>query len=125
MVAAILEAVHAATRIRFDAEKVAKDKLISPTRMKGRGVRSMVDLRKPTLLGAILNVLPRYEDQTGPNGEKTRGIYSGILTNAIGDGAYDQEGHKNVEFLQATTVGPYPKAMQFAWQYAGLDCAHS
>jgi hypothetical protein len=110
-----LEAVHAATRIRFDAEKVAKDRLRLPSRLKGGEVKSMLGLRKPaSFMGAILDVQPRCVDRTGPNGEKTRGIYSDTLTNVIGDEAYDQEGHKNAEFLQATTVGPYPKAMQFA-----------
>jgi hypothetical protein len=122
--AAILEAVHAATRISFDAEKVAKDRLKLLARLKGGGVRSMVDPINPALLGALLYVLPRCIDRTSPNGEKTRGIYSKTLTSAIGDGAYDQEGHRNAGFLQATTVGPYPKAMQYAWQFARLDSAH-
>jgi hypothetical protein len=87
--AAILEAVHAATRIRFNAEKVAKDSLRLPTRFQGGGVRSMVDMRNPAFLGAILDVLPRCIDRTSPNGAKTIVIYSNTLTNAIGDGAYD------------------------------------
>jgi hypothetical protein len=90
--AAIPEAVHAATGILFDVEKVAKDMLIRSARMRGGGVKSMVDLRNPSFLGAISDALARCIDRAGPNGEKTRGIYSGTLTNAIGDGAYDQEG---------------------------------
>ena len=111
---AILDAVHAATGIRFDAEKVAKDRLRLPLRMKGGGVRSMVDLRNPVFMGAILDVLQRCIDRTGPIGEKTRGIYRSTLTSAIGDGANDQDGHNNAGFLEASTVGPYPKAMHYA-----------
>jgi hypothetical protein len=123
--AAILETAHAATRIRFDAEKVTKDRLRLATRLKGGGVKITVDLRNPTFMGPILDVLSRCIDRTGPNGEKTRGIYSDTLTTAIGDGAYDQEGHMNAGFLQATAAGPYPKAMHHAWQFARLDCAHN
>ena len=125
MDATILKAIHAATGIRFDEEKVPKDKLRLPGRLKCGGVMSMVDLRNPAFLGAILDVLPRCIDRTGPSGEKTRGVYNATLTEVIGEGAYDQEGHRNARFLQATTVGPFPKALQFAWQFTRLDCAHN
>ena len=93
--------------------------------MKGGGVKSMVDLRNPAFLGAIMDVLPRCIDRSGPNGEKTRGIYNSTLANAIGDRAYDQGGHRNTGFLKANAVGPYPKAMQIARQYIRLDSVHN
>jgi hypothetical protein len=33
----------------------------------------------------------------------------------IGEGAFDEAGNKNTQFLQATSVGPFPKEMQKAW----------
>ena len=104
--AAILEVAHSATGIKFNAEQIAKDRLRLSARLKGGSIRSMADLRRPAFLGALLHVLPICIDKRGPNGEETEGIYSSILTNAIGRGAYDQTGHINAGFLQATNVGP-------------------
>ena len=58
--AAILEVVHAATGIRFDAEQVAKDRLRLHARLKGGEIvlRSMEDIRRPAFLGAFLDVMP-------------------------------------------------------------------
>jgi hypothetical protein len=69
--AAIMEVVHAATGIRFDAERVAKDRLRQPARLKGGGIRSMGDMQQLAFMGAILHVLPSCIDGTRPNGEKT------------------------------------------------------
>jgi len=33
----------------------------------------------------------------------------------IGEGAYDEDGHKNSQFLEATGIRPYPWEMQRAW----------
>ena len=33
----------------------------------------------------------------------------------IGEGAYDEDGHRNTHFLEATGIIPYPKEMQKAW----------
>ena len=33
----------------------------------------------------------------------------------VGEGAFDEEGHKNSQFLGSTTVGPYPDEIQAAW----------
>ena len=68
---AILEAIHATTGFEFDAEIVAKDRLRLPARLKGGGIGSIVDLRRPTFLGAMLDILPRYIDEKDQEGEKT------------------------------------------------------
>ena len=64
--AAVLEVCHAATDIRFNDEPVAKDRLRLSARLKGRGIRNMTDLRRPTFLGAILDILPRCIGRRGP-----------------------------------------------------------
>ena len=33
----------------------------------------------------------------------------------IGERAYDENGHRNTQFLKATGIGPYPREMQMAW----------
>jgi len=33
----------------------------------------------------------------------------------VGAGAFDEDGHKNYQFLGSTTVGPYPGEMQATW----------
>ena len=58
-------------------------------------------------------VLPRCIDKTCPNGERTEGVYNDLLTEAIGKGAYDQNGFKNAVFLTTEGVGPYPEAMRY------------
>jgi len=78
--ATIMEVVHAAIRIRFDAEQVARNRLRLPARLKDGGIRSMGGMRRPAFLGAILDVLPRCIDITGPNGQNTDCIYNGLLT---------------------------------------------
>jgi len=118
---AILEAVHEAAGIEFDAETVAKDILRLPTRLKGGGIRSMVDLIVPAFLGATLDILPRCIDRKDQEGEKTKGVYNRELIDVIGEGAYYVEGHMNARFLKANNAGTYPMSIQFAWQMASLD----
>jgi hypothetical protein len=122
---AIMEVVHAAIGIQFDADQGAKDRLRLPARLKGGRIRSMTDLRRPAFLGAILDVLPRCIDIIGSYEERTDGIYNKFLAEAIGRGAYDLNGVRNARFLTTTDVGPYPKAMQDAWSHARLDASHN
>ena len=123
--AEILEVVLAATGIRFVAQEMAKDTLRLPARLKGGGDRSMVGMRRTAFLGSILDVLPICIDKNGPNGEKTEGIYNDLLKEAIEKGAYDQGGTRNEGFLAANNVGPYPKAMMYAWSHGKLDATHN
>ena len=44
-----------------------------------------------------------------------KGTYSDQLTEVVGARAFDEEGHMNSQFLRSTTVGPYPREMQAAW----------
>ena len=123
--AAILNVCHAATCIRFNVEPVAKDRLRLPAWLKGGGIRTMPDMRRPVFHGAILDILLRCIDKRGPNGEEIEGVYNNIPTKSIGRGAYDQDGHINVGFLRATNLGPYPREMQYAWRHARLDAAQN
>jgi len=93
--AAIIEAVYAVMGIDFNADDVAKYRLRLPSRLKGRGLRNMTNLKRPAFLEAILDTLPRCIDMRGLNGELTKGFYNKQLKYAIGQGAYDAEGHKN------------------------------
>jgi hypothetical protein len=108
---AIPEAVHATTGIDFDAETVARDRLRLPARLKRGGIWRMVDLKRPAFLGAMLHILSRCIDKKIREGEKTKGIYSGHLTDVIREGAYGARGHRNARFLQANNAGPYPTSM--------------
>ena len=49
------------------------------------------------------------------NGEGIPGYYIKQLTEVIGERAYDNEGHMNAQFLNATDVGPYPDECKNAW----------
>jgi len=112
----ILEAVHAAPGVDFDNEDTARERLRIPARMKGGGIRRATETRYPTFLGALLDVLPRCIDKTEANGEKVQGYYAQQLTEVIGEVAYDNEGHKNAQFLSVTNVGPYPDECTRAWK---------
>ena len=101
--------------MNFETEVMAKERLRLPTRMKGRGIRRATDTRCPAFLGAPLDILPRCVDMMEANGEVTKGVYSEQLTAVIGEGAYDEAGHRNTKFLEATGIGPYPMEMQKAW----------
>ena len=65
----IMEAVHVATRVDFDTEDVARERLKMQARMKGGGNMRAEDTRYPAFWGAILNVLPRCIGMTEANGE--------------------------------------------------------
>jgi hypothetical protein len=65
-----------------------------------------------------LDVLPRCIDRTEANGKSLSGYYAQQRTEAIGEGAYDSEGHRNAQFLSATDVGPYPGECMKAWKAA-------
>jgi len=114
----IMEAVHAATGVDFDNEDAARERLRIPARMKGGGIGRAMETRYPAFLGALLDVLPRFIDRAEGNGEKVPGYYAQHLTEVIGEGAYDNEGHMNAQFMSATNVGPYPGECTRAWKSA-------
>ena len=111
----IMEKVQAATGIDFDTEVMAKERLRLPARMKGGGIKRATDTMYPTFLGALLAILPRCMDMNKNNREITKGIYSDHLTTVIGEGAFDEAGRMNTRFMEATTIGPYPREMHKAW----------
>ena len=83
--------------------------------MKGGGIKRSTDSRYPTFLGALLDILPRCVDKKERNGKVTKGTYSDHLTEVVGAGAHDEEGHWNTQFLRSTTIGPYLGEMQATW----------
>jgi hypothetical protein len=107
----IMAAVHAATGVNFDTEVMAKERLRLPARMKGGGIKRVMDTWYPAFLGALLDILPRCMDRKDNNGEITKGTYSDQLTAVIGEGAFDEAGHMNAQFL--TPVAN--------WRPRGLD----
>ncbi len=94
-----MEAVQIATWVEFESEIMAKERLRLPARMKGGGIKRTSDTRYPAFLGALLDILPRAIVRKERNGEITQGVYSSQLTGIIGQGAYDEEGHRNERFL--------------------------
>ncbi len=75
----------------------------------------MRDLRHPTYLRAILDMMPRCIDNKDEDGETVKGIYTRQLGDIIGEEAYEATRHINAQFLQATHIGPYPRECQKAW----------
>ena len=108
----ILEVVQAATGVEFDTEVMAKERLRLPARMKGGGIQLATDTKYPAFLGALLDIMPRCVDTKENNGEITKGICYDQMTTVIGVGAFDEAGHMNTQFMETTTVGPYPKEIQ-------------
>ena len=106
----IMKAVQAATGVDFDIEEAARERLGILARMKGRGIKKAEDTRYPAFLGALLDVLPRCIDRTEANGECTPGYYAHPLIEVIGRGAYDNDGNRNAQFLEARDVGHYPES---------------
>jgi len=102
---------------------MAKERLRLPARMKGGGIKRAADTGYPMFLGALLDILPRCVDRKESNGGITRGIYSDQLTEVMGEGAIDEEGHKNTQFLRATTIGPCLGEMQKAWEVLRNEAA--
>jgi hypothetical protein len=92
---AIMEGAQAATIIYFEQTDAAKDKSRVPARIKGGGIKRLEDVRYPTFLGALLEILPRCIDRKKGDGEIERGCYSEQLTDVIGAGAYDATRHRN------------------------------
>ena len=72
-----------------------------------------------------MDVLPRCIDNKEDNGEVIPGYYTQQLKEAIGEGAYDNEGHKNTQFLNATDVGPYPGECLRAWKATREEAFHN
>ncbi len=107
-----MEEVQVATGVNLDTEVMAKEKLRLPARMKGGGVKRAMDIRYPTFLGALLDILSRSVDKKDGNGETMKGVYSDQQTGVIGVGAYDEAGHRNRQFMEATDVGQYLVAQQ-------------
>jgi hypothetical protein len=109
-----MEAVHAAIGVDFDMESAERERPRLPARMKGGGIKTTADNRRPAFLGALLDVLPRCIDRKAENGEEMLGYYSEQLTEAIGKGAYDAEGHMNGKFAEAVNIGPFLEACKEA-----------
>ncbi len=53
-----------------------------------------------------MDVLPRLIDRKAENGEVEVGVYTEPMTSNIGEGAYDADGHRNTQFLEAMQGGP-------------------
>jgi len=79
----------------------------------------------PIVLGALLDILPRCVDMKENNGEITRGTYSDQLTKMMGEGAFDEDSHKNTQFLRATTIGPCLGEMQKALEVLRNEAAEN
>jgi hypothetical protein len=81
--------------VEFDAEVMAKERLQVPARMKGGGIKRALEVRYPTFLGALLDVLPRCVDMKDKNGEIVKGNYSDQLTEVIGEDTVNEAGNRN------------------------------
>jgi len=79
-----MEAVQAATGINFDQDEEARSRLRLLARMKGGGVKKLEDVRYPTFLGALLDILPRCVDVKEEKGVVVKGYYADPLTGVIG-----------------------------------------
>ncbi len=99
----------------FDLESAAMERLRLPARMKGGGIIKAADTRRPAFLGALLDVLPRCIDMRAENGEEMPGYYTEKLTEALGKGSYDAEGHMNEKLMGAANIGPFLEACREAW----------
>jgi hypothetical protein len=86
---ALLEATERAKRIDFGSEEMTRLRLHIPARLTGGGIKSISELRHPTFVGAILDILPRCIDTRDEKGETTKGIYTKQLRDIIGEGAFD------------------------------------
>ena len=114
----IMEAVHAATGVDLDSEETTRERLRLPLTMKGGGIKRATDIKYPTFLETLLDVLPRCIDIRVDHGESHPGYYySQQLTKTIGGGAFDCGGHKNMRFLESRQVKPFPDACGWAWTY--------
>ena len=113
----IMEAVQAATGVDFDLEAAARERLRLPARMKGGGIKRAADTRRPAFLGALLDVLPRCIDKKSANGEDMPGYYAEQLTEVLGKGVHDAEGHMNEKFLEAENIEPFLEACKEAWAH--------
>jgi hypothetical protein len=60
--------------------------------MKGGGIKKETGLRRPVLLGALLDILPTCIDITETGEEVKKGYYSKQLTKENGEGAYNHDG---------------------------------
>ena len=101
--------MEAATGVDFDTEPAAMERLRLPARIKGGGIKRATYTRRPAFLGALLDILPIRTDKKPENGEDLPGYYSEQLTEAIGKGAYDAEGHRN------ENIWPFLEASKEAW----------
>jgi hypothetical protein len=110
-----MEAVQAAIGFDFDMESAAMERLRLPTRMKGGGSKKAVDTKRPALMGALLDVLPRCIDRKAENGEELPRYYLEQLMEALGKRAYDAESHRNDKFVGAENIGPFPEVCKEAW----------
>ncbi len=99
----IMDIVQIATRVEFETEVMAKERLRLPARMKGGRIERAMGTRYPAFLGTLLDIMPRAVDREESNGETTKVAYTKQLTAVIGAGAYDKAGHRNEQFMIATT----------------------
>ncbi len=88
----------------FDLESVAMERLRLLARMKGEGIKKAADTRRPAFLGALIDVLPRCIDKRAENGEEMAGYYMEQLTETLGKGAYDADGHRNEKCMGAAII---------------------
>ena len=124
--ARISEAMEAATCIDFEDKEMAEERLRLPTRMKGEGIKKQMDLRRPAVLGALRDILPRCMSITESNGEAQMGY---ILRQAIDIGNWgiglQHDGHRNRKILDSSRLGPDPTTCKHAWEHLRLNAAYN
>jgi hypothetical protein len=117
-----LEVVEAATSIYFDRGRSRGGGKIAAASSDERGRnKKQSDTRRPAFSGALLDILPRCIGITDSREEVKKGYYSTQLSEEIGDGAYNHDGHRNARFLESKRLGPYPTACIHAWEHLRLD----
>ena len=85
--------------------------------MKGGGIKKAAGTRRPAFQGALLDVLSRCIARKAENNEEMPGHCTEQLTEALGKGAYDVEGHKNEQVMGAANIGPFPESCTEAWAH--------
>jgi hypothetical protein len=92
---------------------------------KGRRHQEGSGHQVPGVHGGVARHSAEMCGQEGEQREITRGIYSDQLTEVMGEGAIDEEGHKNTQFLRATTIGPCLGEMQKALEVLRNEAAEN
>ena len=111
---ALIQAATAATGVDFAGSEISRKRLRLPARLRGAGLRSLVETTNAAFIGSVNQALPRFLDHVDSAGERVAGFFPS-LSSWFGAGSFDahREDQRYARYLLSGLAGA--RELETAW----------